>query len=124
MTGLIGRTLLAAVAVASLAGPAAAQGITIGPNGVTIDDGRRDDRDRRGPPPGFRDDRRGPPDRFERRRELSEREAVRIARAEGLRDVDDVVRTRSTFRVEGVDRRGDDMLVIVDRRSGRVVDVR
>ena len=66
------------------------------------------------------------PQRSERRDrdEVSEREAVRIARGEGLRDVDDVERTRRSFRVSGVDRRGRDILVEVDRRTGDVLRVR
>jgi hypothetical protein len=55
---------------------------------------------------------------------LSEREAIRIARREGLREVDDVERTRRSFRVIGVDRRGRDILVEVDRRNGDVIRVR
>jgi hypothetical protein len=108
------KTLLAAALVAGAVGgaalPAQAQGIMIGPDGVRVvnpneNEGRQRDRDM---PRG----------------EISEREAVRIARGEGLREVDDVSRTRSAYRVEGIDRRGDDIRVDVDRRDGSVIAVR
>ncbi|WP_279482084.1 PepSY domain-containing protein [Aureimonas sp. SK2] len=101
--------VMAAAAIASAA-PAMAQGIQIGPDGVRIVDpnSRRDD--------VRRDDRRG--------REIGERDAVRIARAEGVREVDDVRRTSRSYRVIGVDRRGDDIQVDIDRRSGDVIGVR
>ncbi len=105
--------VLAAATIASAA-PAMAQGIQIGPDGVRIvdpnsrDNMRRDDM--------RRDDRRG--------REIGERDAIRIARAEGVREVDDVRRTSRSYRVIGVDRRGDDIQVDIDRRSGDVIGVR
>jgi hypothetical protein len=94
---VIGAALLAGLAAA----PASAQGISIGPGGVRIDDGRRDyDRD------------------------LSRGDAIRIARREGLIDVDDVDRRGPRLIVRGSDRRGDDITVVVDSRSGEVIDVR
>lgn len=104
----IGFAVLGFMMVAS---PVIAQDILIGPAGVRV---QEQVRDRRGPP---RDDRRD-------RREISEREAVRIAKGEGVRDVDDVERTRRSFRIVGIDRRGRDIQVDVDRRTGDVLDVR
>jgi uncharacterized membrane protein YkoI len=106
----IGLMALGAVTVAS---PVIAQGIVIGPDGVQImeDRGRDRDRDR-----GRRDDRD--------RRGISEREAVRIARSEGLREVDNVRTDRRVYRVIGADRRGRDIRVDVDRRTGEVLSVR
>lgn len=57
------------------------------------------------------------------RDEISERQAVRIARSEGMRTVDDIRKTRSRYVIEGLDRRGNDMEVSVDRRSGDVLSV-
>jgi len=123
MKSLVRFGLIAGLAFATAA-PSMAQSLEIGPNGVRV----RPDDDRRGPPPppgpGF--DR---PDDFRdgptpRRREISEREAVRIARSEGMREVDDVYRQRRSIRVEGGDRRGRDMTVIIDSRSGDVIDIR
>ncbi|KAB0682064.1 PepSY domain-containing protein [Aureimonas leprariae] len=101
--GIVGLTLV------SLAAPATAQGVTIGRDGVTLQDPRdtgraRTERSTRG--------------------EVSEREAVRIARGQGLRDVDNVRSTRGSYRVEGTDRRGRDIDVVVDRRSGDVLSVK
>lgn len=103
---------LAAVALLGTAAPSLAQGIEIGRDGVRlVDPNQRDQqRDMR------RDDRRG--------REIGERDAVRIARAEGVREVDDVTRMRNSYRVMGTDRRGDDIQVDIDRRSGEVLSVR
>jgi len=105
---------LAAVALIGTAAPSLAQGIEIGRDGVRLVDpnqrnpNQRDDM--------RRDDRRG--------REIGERDAVRIARTEGVREVDDVTRMRNSFRVMGTDRRGDDIQVDVDRRTGEVLSVR
>lgn len=104
----IGLIALGAVTVGT---PVLAQNIVIGPDGVRV---MEPDRDRRGPP---RDDRRD-------RREISEREAVRIARGEGVREVDDVRTSRRTYSVLGADRRGRDIRVDIDRRSGDVISVR
>ena len=106
---------LAAVAILGSTAPTMAQGIEIGRDGVRLVDPnpRRDDQRR---DENRRDDRRG--------REIGERDAVRIARAEGVREVDDVTRTSRAYRVIGTDRRGDDIQVDVDRRSGDVISVR
>lgn len=111
VTGLV---VLAAVSAVT---PALSQGIIINRDGVGITDPRARDYDDDGP----RRDRR---DRDADWREITEREAVRIARSRGLRQVDDVDRTRSTFRIFGEDRRGRDIRVTVDRRSGEVLSVR
>lgn len=109
--------VLAAATIAS-AMPAMAQGIEIGRDGVRLVDPNRDDmrRDDMRRDDMRRDDRRG--------REIGERDAVRIARAEGVREVDDVRRTSRSYRVIGTDRRGDDIQVDIDRRSGDVIGVR
>ncbi|WP_279482085.1 PepSY domain-containing protein [Aureimonas sp. SK2] len=108
-------SILLAAGLLAAAAPAAAQTLELGPNGLRVlpDNRRGPDFDYdRSPPP-----RRGPPG-------ISERQAVRIARSEGMREVDDVFRQRRTFRVEGADRRGDDLTVIIDARTGDVIDVR
>ena len=98
---IVGATALIAITSAP---QAFAQSIQIGPDGVRLQEPR--------------------PERDYRRvSDISEREAVRIARSEGLRDVDDVRRTRSRFVVEGMDSRGNDMRVSVDRRTGDVLSV-
>ena len=102
------KTILAGLTLTlglGLAAPASAQGIQIGPGGVRVDPGYRD----RGP--------RGDVD-------LSRGEAVRIARREGVADVDGVDRRGPRIIVRGSDRRGDDITVVVDSRSGDVIDVR
>jgi len=114
-------TALVAIALLGSAAPSLAQGIEIGRDGVRLVDpnaprpgdrnGRPSERDIR------RDDRRPA-------REIGERDAIRIARSEGVREVDDVTRTRNAYRVMGTDRRGDDIQVDVDRRSGDVIAVR
>jgi hypothetical protein len=107
---------LIALGAMSVSAPTMAQNIEIGPNGVRLvqpeTEIRRDrdhDRDR---------------DRRPDRREISEREAIRIARGEGLRDVDRVRRTDRAYRISGSDRRGRDIQVVVDRRRGDVISVR
>ena len=96
-----------AVATAAFVTPVAAQGIEIGPNGVRLNQSSdvRNDRNRRVA-------------------EISQRQAIRIARGEGLRDLDDVNLTRRAYRVEGTDRSGEDITVDVDRVSGEVLSVR
>ena len=54
----------------------------------------------------------------------SDAEAARIARREGLVDVDGVDRRGPRMIVRGSDRRGDDITVVLDSRSGDVLDVR
>jgi hypothetical protein len=102
------KTQLIAVAFAALlaaGGPALAQGIEFGPGGVRIDRGEDGGR--------YRD----------RGDVVSRGEAIRIARDEGLRDVDDVSRRGWRWIVDGNDRRGRDIRVTVDARSGNVIDV-
>ena len=48
---------------------------------------------------------------------------MRIAKGEGVREVEEVRRTRSAYRIDGIDRRGDDIRVNVDRVSGEVLSV-
>ncbi|WP_027231112.1 PepSY domain-containing protein [Phyllobacterium sp. UNC302MFCol5.2] len=98
---IIGATALVAITSAP---QAFAQSIVIGPDGVRLAEPQRE--------PAYRS------------REISERDAVRIARSEGVRDVDDVRRRGSRFVVEGIDRRGDDIRVDIDLRTGDVVAVR
>ena len=107
---------LTAAAIA-LATPSFAQGIQIGKDGIRlVPNEQTQERDYRG-----RDHRDR--DRVERD-EVSEREAVRIARREGVRDVDSITKTRRSYRIAGIDRRGDDIRVDIDRRSGEVLSVR
>ena len=106
--GILAATLLAT------ATPGAAQTVRIGPDGIRIVP-QETVRDRR-------DDRRG--ERYRVREGVSERDAVRIARRQGLREVRQVTRTRNAYRVAGVDRRGDRIRVDVDRDSGAVIRVR
>lgn len=103
--------LIGAVSFCALtAAPASfAQTVELGRDGIRIIEpdttNRRDNRDRY------------------QRDEISERQAVRIARSEGMRTVDDIRRTRSRFVIQGLDRRGNDIEVSVDRRSGDVLSV-
>jgi len=107
---------LAVVALAT-ATPSFAQGIEIGRDGVRlVDPNARQGEARQGDM--RRDDRRAAG------REIGERDAVRIARGEGVREVDEVRRTSRSYRVVGVDRSGDDIQVDIDRRSGDVLSVR
>nr|WP_082537285.1 hypothetical protein [Aureimonas sp. Leaf460] len=110
-----------AMAAALLATPAMAQTLSIGPDGVRVmENNPRLERDEI-----RRDDRRNDLRREDARRGgVSEREAVRIARGEGLRELDDVRVMRNSYRVVGLDRRGDDIRVDIDRRSGAVLGVR
>lgn len=93
-----------ALGIANVPAPAFSQGIEIGPNGVRLNDGSR----------ARSSDDDG----------ISQREAVRIARGEGVRDVETVSERRRSFRVEGADRRGRDITVDVDKMSGDVISVR
>lgn len=102
------KTILAGLLLTTglgLSAPASAQGIQIGPGGVRVD-------------PGFRD--RGPRGDVD----LSRGEAVRIARRQGLVDVDSVDRRGPRIIVNGSDRRENDITVVIDSRSGDVIDVR
>jgi hypothetical protein len=106
-------TILALAATALVAGaaPSFAQGIQIGPDGVRIVQPGENMRDRDAPQRGMG-------------REIGERDAVSIARSEGMREIDTVSRRSNSYRVVGVDRRGDDLQVDIDRRTGEVISVR
>lgn len=88
-------------------GAAQAQGIEFGPGGIRVDPGFR------GPPP---------PPRYDDG--ISEREAMRIARRQGVVDVEGVRPTsRGGFVVSGLDRDGEDIRVVISR-FGEVISVR
>lgn len=103
-----------ATAMIFAAAPAMAQSIEIGPNGIQVVP-PRDDRPR---------DYRPEPRRESRRDGISERRAARIARSEGMEEVEAVNRRRNVYIVEGVDQRGEDMRVVIDRYTGDVLSVR
>jgi hypothetical protein len=63
-------------------------------------------------------------DRRSDRDEISERRATRIARDEGMDEVESVSRRRGVYVIRGIDRRDNDMRVVIDRRSGEVLEVR
>ena len=96
-----------ALATLSTAAPTLAQSIELGRDGIQLRQDRADRQDRR----------------QVKVAEISERQAVRIAKGEGVREVEDVRKTRSSYRIEGVDRAGDDITVNVDRASGDVLSV-
>ncbi|MBJ6135503.1 PepSY domain-containing protein [Ochrobactrum sp. Q0168] len=87
--------------------PSQAQSIEIGPNGIQVnpDDNRRMDRQGRDYGEG-----------------ISERRAARIARGEGMEEVESVSRRRNVYVVRGLDGRDDDMRVVIDRRTGEVLE--
>lgn len=94
---------------------AMAQSFEIGPNGVRVDR----DRDRVERP--YRAEREMR-DRDAPRAMIDRREAISIARSQGLTDVESARETRSGWTIDGRDRRGDDVLVRVSGR-GDVLDV-
>lgn len=97
-------------ATIAVAMPAFAQGIEIGRGGVRVVPDR--------PPPDYeRRDRRD-------RDFIGRRAAIRIARSEGLRDVDNVHEGRHSYVVDGTDRRGRDISVRIDAFTGQVLSVR
>ncbi len=103
--------MLVALAGASLlatAGSAYSQSIQIGPGGVRII------------PPGFEEPGR---DGYHHSSGISEDEAVSIAQHNGVRHVDSVDRRHDSFEVSGRDRHQNRIIVTVDRRDGRVLDV-
>ena len=110
MTTRLAKFTIVIASIAALVAPAAAQGITIGPDGIQVEEPRGNSNNRR-------DDSRRDGDI----REITEREAIRIAKGEGLRDVEDISRTRATYTLDGTDRRGRDITVVIDRRSGEVI---
>ena len=103
---IVGTTAMLVLTVSS---QSFAQSLEIGPNGVRMHQQQPD--------------LMLPQDEMRRDGGIGEREAIRIARHEGVRQVDDIRRTRSSFVVRGSDRRGNDIRVAVDRRTGDVVSV-
>jgi hypothetical protein len=99
------RIALAGLALALSIGSAQAQGIEFGPGGLRIDPGP---------------ERYAPRPRYDG---ISEREAVRIARRQGVDEVERVRETPRGWRISGLDRNGDEIRVIVSR-DGDVIDVR
>ena len=92
-----------------LTNAASGQSIDLGPDGLRVR------------PPEFVPDRRpAPPD--EEEDAISEDEAVRIARREGMRRVERVREGRRGWVVVGIDRNGDDMRVMIGR-DGEVIDI-
>lgn len=85
------------------------QSIDLGPDGLRVR------------PPEFVPDRRPAP-RYETEEEITEEDAVRIARSEGMRRVERVREGRRGWVVVGIDRNGDDMRVMIGR-DGEVMDV-
>lgn len=116
-----GILALSTVAVAT---PSFAQGIEIGRDGIRLVQPQSERGYRDGDNLRRSNDRDLPRSAKAVRADISERQAVRIAKGEGLREVDDVRKTRMAYRVDGFDRRGDDIRVEVDRYTGEVLSVR
>ncbi len=89
--------------------PAHSQSIEIGPNGIRVNPDGNDRMDR---------------NRRIVRGEISERQAARIARSEGMDEVESISRRRNTYVIRGIDRRDDDMRVTIDRRTGEILEIR
>lgn len=85
------------------------QTIDLGPDGLRVR------------PPEFVPDRQPAP-LYEAEEEISEEEAVRIARREGMRRVERVREGRRGWVIVGIDRNGDDMRIMIGR-DGEVIDV-
>jgi hypothetical protein len=100
-------TALLALVLLSPSPQALAQSIEIGPGGVRVNP--------------FNDPRVRPGRPFVR--PVSPREARAIARREGLVEVDFVSRNGDRYRVEGFDRRGRELRVVIDARTGDVIRV-
>ncbi|MFK4821450.1 PepSY domain-containing protein [Ochrobactrum quorumnocens] len=104
-------TAIAAAFLSTVAftAPVHSQTVEIGPNGIQVvpDGNRRMERERSSD-----------------RGEISERRAARIARDEGMDEIESVSRRRGTYVIRGIDRRDNDMRVVIDRRTGEVLEVR
>jgi hypothetical protein len=104
----IARAGLLAITLAVSASSASAQAIEFGPGGLRVD-------------PGFEPrERLPPPPRFDG---ISEREAVRIARRQGVDEVERVRETPRGWIISGTDSEGEDIRVVISR-DGEVIDVR
>lgn len=101
---------LIAVGLALPGSAALAQTIEFGPGGVRVGPGYE---------PEERWERRPPP-RYDG---ISERQAVRIARRQGVDEVERVRPTPRGWVVRGTDRNGDDIRVVISL-DGDVIDVR
>jgi hypothetical protein len=101
--------LALAIASATLAmtGGAYAFGFVIGPNGVYVDPGHDYNYDNQ------HYDNWG----------IDANDAVRIAKHNGVRYVDEVVKHRHTYEVSGQTRHHNDITVTIDRGSGDVIDI-
>ena len=99
--------LIAAILAVPCAG-AIAQGIEFGPGGIRIDPGHE------------APDRYAPRPRYDG---ISEREAARIARRQGIDEVERIRPTPRGWVVRGLDRNGDEIRVVISR-DGEVIDVR
>lgn len=93
----------------ALTQPAFGQSIDLGPDGLRVR------------PPEFVPDRRYAP-REEADDDISEDDAVRIARREGMRRVERVREGRRGWVVVGIDRDGNDLRIMIGR-DGEVIDV-
>ena len=88
--------------------PAMAQSFEVGPRGFRVDPGYDRDRGDRG--------------RRDRDDSVSEREAIGIARSAGMARVGRISGGYGrVWRVTGIDRRGDELRMVIDDRSGRVI---
>ena len=102
-----------AVATANVAWPgqsALGQTIELGPNGLRVN-----------PPEVIIEEPQRPLRRFEPDG-IAEYEAIRIARSEGLVQVERVRQGRRGWVIAGVDRDGEDMRIIISR-DGAVIDI-
>lgn len=59
---------------------------------------------------------------YQRSEAVTQREAIRIARRNGVSEIDEVRWSGNAWVIDGADRRGDDLRVEVNRR-GEIVDV-
>jgi len=108
VTALAAVALGTGIAAIAAPAPASAQGIVITPNGVRVYPGDRDYN---------RWDRR-------HRRDVDRRDAIEIARRNGIGRVYDADRRGSRWIVTGDNRRGPGGLrITIDGRSGRVIDI-
>ncbi|PZN92704.1 MAG: hypothetical protein DCF30_22760 [Hyphomicrobiales bacterium] len=109
----VSLSILGGIFGISVAGAAVAQSFDLGPDGLRIR-----------PPEPVPDDALPSPHRYEPEAEdgISEDDAVSIARDEGVRRVDRVREGRRGWVIVGIDRNGDDIRIMINRR-GEIVDI-